>query len=411
MEGICFSCCNAQVTSSVDSPSNHKWRQHLTLQLPEPPAGAVWIHACSVGEVNSVAPLIRELNKAHHIHLTVVTKTGMEQAIRLFGDSVTCSFLPWDIPGVMQRWVSHVKPRILLLTETEFWPGMLNACRRNRIPIIGINTRISDRSFPRYQATRALWQRWLKPVRLFLAQSHIDAERLQALGIEKERIRITGNLKFVIDLPEVDSQSLRAQIDPTLKRPVFVAASTHDGEEKAIISMFRKWQTLTPELICLIVPRHPQRFEQVAEQLQGQQLEFSRWSALPEQPASVILIDAMGQLQKLYTIADLVFIGGSLAPVGGHNPLEAAICGRGVVTGPHIQNFREMMDEMSRQGAAIVARDEQELEEIFIRLIQQPQELCELHAKSALFMQDRGDILEKICSAISPWLTENGGDT
>lgn len=408
VEAGLFSCCNTQVTTQSDSPSDHKWQQHLTLHLPTAPDGCVWLHACSVGEVNSVAPLVRELIKTHTVHLTVVTRTGMAQAQQLFDGRLTISFLPWDIPGLMQRWVNHVKPGMLLLTETEFWPGMLNACRRNNIPVIGINTRISDRSFPRYFASRRLWQRWLRPVRLFLAQSQIDAERLQALGIEPERIRISGNLKFVIDAPQVESEQLRSRIDPTGRRPVFIAASTHEGEEQMIIAMLQQWRHDAPELLCILIPRHPQRFERVAEYLEQQHLAFSRWSALPQEPASIILVDAMGQLQSLFTIADLAFIGGSLTPAGGHNPLEAAICGRGVVTGPHIENFREIMDAMVRHHAAIIARDAQDLEKVVTRLINRPQELHQLHANAALFMQDRNEILVQICTAIAPWLPKAG---
>lgn len=238
-----------------DQPT--KWKQHLAITLPQAyTEGCVWVHACSVGEVNSVAPLIRWLlNRNQHIHLTVVTQTGMQHAQRLFVDQIHISYLPWDFPGRVAKLIDHIRPHLLLLTETEFWPGMLNACSRKDIPVIGINTRISDRSFPRYKATGRLWKHWLKPVRFFLAQSKIDAERLEALGIEKERIKPVGNLKYAIATPEVDADRIRAKVDPSKQRPIILIASTHHNEEQQILNMWPVWKKAEPNLMLLIVPR------------------------------------------------------------------------------------------------------------------------------------------------------------
>ncbi len=382
-----------------------KWRQHLTLDLPETNTGVIWIHACSVGEVASVASLIRRLlEDGRAVHLTVVTRTGFNHARLLFGDNITQTWIPWDLPGLMSRFIRRLQPSLLLLCETEFWPGMLKACKKQHIPIVGVNTRISDRSFPKYSATRFFWQRWLSAVSLFLAQSELDASRLAALGIPAEKIKAVGNLKFAIAAPEVNSRQLRQFIDPSERRPILIVASTHDNEEAQVIASLKSWQQHCPELLTLIVPRHPERFDDVANLLRQQAISYTRYVEQRTGDEAVVLVDAMGVLTGLYTIADLVFIGGSLAPIGGHNPLEAAICGRGVVTGPFVQNFRAVMDDMQHQGAAIIVRDHSELEQAISRLLQRPDELKALHAQAALFMQNQNLVLDKMWEEISPFL-------
>lgn len=387
-----------------------KWQQHLAFSLPQTfKEGCVWVHACSMGEVNSIAPLIHWLlGEEQKIHLTVVTLTGMNQAGRLFQGRIHISYLPWDLPGRMAKLIDHIRPDLLLLTETEFWPGMLNACKKRDIPVIGINTRISDRSFPRYLATARLWKRWLRPVRLFLAQSNIDAERLHALGIENERIHTVGNLKYAITAPAVDADQVRKKIDPSLQRPVLLVASTHHDEEQQILKMWPHWKRARADLMMVFVPRHPERFDLVANDIEATGISFGRWSAPVADRESrndeIILVDAMGVLQQLYTIADMAIIGGTLVPIGGHNPLEAAICGRGVITGPSIQNFREMINDMQREGAAIVCSDASELQQAVLRLLKHPDELKNLNAHAIGFINERGDVMEKVCEAISPWL-------
>ena len=386
----------------------------MAFDLPEAAHGCVWIHACSVGEVASVAPLIRSLaEKGIRLHLTVVTHTGFRHAMQLFSSlpGFSLSYLPWDLPGLMRRLTKRLQPSLLLLTETEFWPGMLNACKRLSIPVIGINTRISDRSFPRYLRTRKLWRRWLSPVVLFLAQSDIDKTRLEAIGIEPARIQALGNLKYAISPPAVDAKALRQKLDPSEKKPIFVAGSTHADEEAQLLQEWQTWKQACPELLLVIVPRHPERFEQVAGLLEAQQLRFIRWSELTnsDNPSvDIVLIDAMGVLQNLYAIADLAFIGGSLADKGGHNPLEAAICGRGAITGPHVQNFREIMQQMQHVGAAVITRNSEELHAAVLRLLAHPEELRELHARASTFMHERSAVLGKVLDAIKPYLAKAG---
>ncbi len=382
-----------------------KWQQQFAVWLPPQQRGCIWIHACSVGEVASIAPLLHNLKKqGHTLHLTVVTATGFAHANRLFNHLATISYLPWDLPFNMKRLVKQLQPALLLLTETEFWPGMLNACKQNNIPIIGINTRISDRSFPRYKATRLLWKKWLKPVSLFLAQSPEDAERLIAMGVSARKVKAIGNLKYAATAPDVDSNALRKRLDASGQRPILLIASSHNDEEKQLLKMWPTWHQHCPELLTIIVPRHPERFDEVAELITSQGHTLSRWSETMQHHANFILIDAMGVLGSLYTVADLVIIAGSLSNIGGHNPLEAAVCGRGVVTGPHIQNFRAMMQHMIQMKAAIVCASVEEMEHSITQLLQYPDQLQDLHKHAALMMQQHCDTLQKMMNAITPWL-------
>jgi len=382
-----------------------KLRQHLTLDLPQPPLHPVWIHACSVGEVASTASFVHALlSRNHAVHMTVVTATGMAQAKRLFGNKITISYLPWDIPGLMTRLINRLKPRLFLLTETEFWPGMLATCRHRGIPVIGINTRISDRSFPRYRASRWFWRRCLSHVEVFFAQSRLDAERLQAIGVEPNRIQIMGNLKYTITTPRVDAASIRKRLDPGQQRPILLAASTHPDEESSLLHMLPQWRKICPDLLLVLVPRHPERFDTVGRMIRQLGFSCARWSEHDAPGADVVMIDAMGVLRELYTVADLVFIGGSLVPVGGHNPLEATVCGRSVITGPYVHNFREIMGTLQRESAALVARDAEELEQIIQSSLINPDELQAMHARAAAFMKNKVDILPTIMSAIEPHL-------
>jgi len=407
------SCSNTAMRESGFTTSG-KWRQHLTIDLPQTRHGCIWVHACSVGEVGSVTPLIHALlEQGHTVHLTVVTATGFAHADRLLGDSISLSFLPWDLPMAMMRLVRSLKPSLLLLAETEFWPGMLSACRKQDIPVIGINTRISDRSFPRYQASRWLWKRWLAPVSLFLPQSQTDAERLIAIGVAADKIEVAGNLKYAIRAPVADSKALREKLDINSSRPILLIASTHEGEDSRLLDMWPAWHATCPELLTVIVPRHPERFDQVAALIRERGYRLSRWSELHDHDTNrydtdFVLLDSMGILTGLYTVADVVIVAGSLENIGGHNPLEAAICGRGVVTGPYVQNFRDIMAEMQQSEAAIISRNDSELEAAITRLLSHPDELRNLNASAALFIQDRAQVLERILAAIQTWMPDPG---
>jgi len=378
-----------------------KWRQHLALDLPHVADTPIWIHACSVGEVASVAPLIRALlQQKRALHLTVVTATGMQHAQRCFAKQMSMSYLPWDILGRCAKLLQHIQPCALLIAETEFWPGLLKAAKQQQVPVISINTRISDRSFPRYQKTAFYWRHVLSGIDLFLAQSDVDAQRLQKIGVQAQRIQSIGNLKYATSRPNFDMNALHRQVDPSQQRPILLLASSHDDEEQQLLSCLSAWHKQCPDLLLVIVPRHPQRFAKVASHIQTSGFSMRRWSEQTRQPVDVLLVDAMGILTQLYALCDVAIIAGSLVDIGGHNPLEAAIWGKGVVTGPYIQNFRQIMAEMQQQGAAIVCQNKEELSTSICQLLKSKQQRMQLNRAATHMMQGKDDILQKTLQAL-----------
>jgi len=394
------------MSSSYVSCSPRKWSQHFLWDKPKKKPSCVWIHACSVGEVASVVPLIQTLHaQGHAMHITVITRTGFEHASKQLGDMASISYLPWDLPSLMRRFVRHLQPQLLLLTETEFWPGMLKACAQQGVSIVGVNTRISNRSFPKYYATRFLWRRWLAHVDMFLPQSDVDVTRLIRMGVDANKVQAVGNLKYAITTPIVDAQALRQYVDASATRPIILLASTHDDEEQRVLKMWQVWHRQQANILLVIVPRHPERFDNVANMIKASGMTLARWSDNDNtQGADVLLVDAMGVLQSLYTIADIAVIGGSLVPVGGHNPLEAAICGRGALTGPYIHNFQQVMTDMQKASAAIVAKDDDELESLVLEMLREPEKLQKLHAHAALFMQKNTQVLKRMSDVIESFL-------
>jgi len=373
------------------------------LLLPPHRPGCVWLHACSVGEVASSRPLIeRLLAEGLQVHLTTITATGEAHSRRLFGARITRSFLPLDLPGAFERFVRALAPRACLVMETEFWPGMLRACARHGIPVLSVNTRISDRSYPRYRATRWFWRRALEPVRRFLAQSERDARRLVEIGASPDRVVITGNLKYAVDAPQVDAQALRAKLDPWGARTIWLAGSTHAGEEEALAQAFVQLKPKHRNLLLVVVPRHPERFDEAEEALARFGLRIRRWNDPASPEDDLVLVDAMGVLAGLYFACDLAFVGGSLVPVGGHNPLEAARAGRGVLAGPHLQNFREIYDEMQRKGAAIVVQNASELANAVDRLLRNREERAHLDAAARDIVTQKREIFARIWREVAP---------
>ncbi len=365
----------------------------------------MWVHACSVGEVGSVAALVeRLLAHGEAVHLTVITETGYAHAKRLFGEKITVSHLPLDLPGFFARFLQILRPKLLLLVETEFWPGMLRACRRRGVPVVGVNTRISPRAFPKYRRTRWLWRWALAGVACFFAQSEADAERLKALGVDERRIQVVGNLKFAAPAPEVDAAALRARFDPWGTRLVFLAGSTHAGEEAMLARVVGRVRVRHPELLFVVVPRHPERFDEAEAEIAKTGLSVRRWQEQATVDDVAVLVDAMGVLAGLYFACDLAFVGGSLVPIGGHNPLEPARAGRGVLSGPHVENFAEVYAAMQWEGAAIVVPDEKALGDALMRLIEHPEERAAFDARARRFAQRQGAALDRIWETVSRYL-------
>jgi len=344
--------------------------------VPTVKPGGFWIQAVSVGEVEIARRLIRELDIAAPglpVFLTATTATGLALARKTAGGRVVVHPCPLDLGRPLRRVLNSVRPSLLLLVETEIWPEMLHQTAARNIPAVIANARLSEQSFGRYLRVRSLLRPLLEPVRMVLARSEADAERFAALGIPEDRLQVTGNVKYDL-VPNTDPLPWASQLSEwSSGRPIFVAGSTMEGEEEIILrALDRLPEALRPFLV--LAPRHPERFGDVAHLLEDRGLTVARRSALDAAPATpdCFLLDTIGELSRAYRGAAAAFIGGSLVPTGGHNPLEPAVWATPVLSGPHVHNFQEVYAEMTAGGGAVIVGDSETLADTLRRWLEDP---------------------------------------
>jgi 3-deoxy-D-manno-octulosonic-acid transferase len=326
--------------------------------LPRLPAPGIWVHAVSVGEVTAAAPLVRALQArypAKSVVVTTMTPTGSQRVQDLFGATVTHSYVPYDMPGPVRRFFERARPELALILETEIWPNLYHECGRLRVPLVLASARVSPKSVRRYRILFSLIRDTLAHGIVIGAQTPADAARFRSLGASAARTQVTGNIKFDYELPPevpVRGREWRARNAPG--RPVWIAASTHHGEEEAVLEAHRHLLARYPDALLILVPRHPERFAAVAGLLQRVGLRYvTRSSGEQCGPGvPVFLGDSMGELTMFYAAADLAFVGGSLVPVGGHNLLEPAALGIPVITGRHNENAADIAELLQDCGAA-----------------------------------------------------------
>lgn len=345
------------------------------------PAGAsptIWVHAVSLGEVTAAAPLIRAVRARYPqfpVILTTATPTGRAKAHSLFGDSVAVRFLPYDTPGSMRRFVARARPRLAIILETELWPNLFFECRRRGIPVVLASARLSLKSVARYRRFGGLFRPVFSAGTLVAAQSAEDAERFIAIGAAPDRTHVIGNVKFdmVADAAQIE-QGLTLRSTLWSGRPVWIAGSTHAGEEEMVLAAHAELQANIAGALLLLVPRHPERFQAVADLLSRGGFRFDRRSSRKAvQPdTQVLLVDTVGELASLYAAVDVAFVGGSLVPVGGHNLLEPAALGVPVITGPYQSNGKEIAQLLLERGAALEVGDTAELADVLTRLFADP---------------------------------------
>jgi 3-deoxy-D-manno-octulosonic-acid transferase len=315
----------------------------------------LWVHAVSVGEVQAALPLLRHLlRQGHRVLVTTTTPTGAARLRELFGDAVQHRYTPFDLQSIVRRFLGHVRPRWLLVMETEIWPNMLAVCAGQGIGSILVNARLSARSARRYARVAAFSAETMRRFNCIAAQSAADAERFVGLGVDPARITVTGSIKF--DVRQPASLTDRAEVLRRAwgnDRPVWVAASTREGEEEQVLAAHRRVRASLPGALLVLVPRHPERFERVASLVQRLGFPLVRRSSGDPCGAetSVYLGDSMGELELFFAAADVAFVGGSLVPTGGHNLLEPAAAGLPVLAGPHTFNFAEIARLLREHGA------------------------------------------------------------
>lgn len=334
-----------------------------------PPAPCIWVHAVSVGETRAAQPLVEALLARwpdHTLLLTGMTPTGREAGRQVYGERVVQAYLPYDYPGAVRRFFRHFRPRLGVLMETEIWPNLLAAADAAGVPVALANARLSARSARGYTRLRALAEPAFARIAAVAAQTGADAERLRGLGAKS--VEVCGNLKFDV-APSADKITLGKSWRTAIgTRPVWLAASTREGEEELILQAFSR--IAVANLLLVLVPRHPQRFDAVAALVERAGLALQRRSAgLPSAGTRVWLGDSMGEMAAYYSLADLAFIGGSLLPLGGQNLIEAAACACPVLIGPHTFNFAQASADAIAAGAARRITDAEELEKAVTRLL------------------------------------------
>lgn len=385
------------------------WRQRLGLvtRSAEP---VVWVHAVSVGETIAAAPLVRtilERNPHQPVLTTAMTPTGSERARALFGSRVQYAYSPYDTPGSADRFVERVRPRVLVIMETELWPNLIAACERRGVPVCLINARLSERSAVGYERVPSLARPLLQSIRWIAAQADDDARRFCRIGARPERVSVTGSVKFDIDVSEEQRQRAEQLRNDWGERPVWIAASTHDGEDAPLLEAHRKIQSRLPEALLVLVPRHPERFDTVGALIQSKGLRLARRSrSETAHRADVYLADTMGELMTLYGTSDVAFVGGSLIERGGHNPLEPAAWGVPVVTGPHVFNFDTIYDQLSEGGAMISVADESALADAVGRLLAEPEDAQRVGRNARAVVNANRGALHRIVEGIETRLSD-----
>ncbi|MFS1165540.1 lipid IV(A) 3-deoxy-D-manno-octulosonic acid transferase [Aeromonas salmonicida] len=337
-----------------------RWAEHLGRTPASGQEAPLWIHAVSVGETLAISPFIRALKAERPdlpILLTTTTRTGAEQAAKL-GDLVVHRYAPLDYPWAVAAFLKCIKPRALWVMETELWPNWLAACEARHLPVTIINARLSERSCQRYARFQGAFDTLSRPLTHLLCQHQDDAERFARLGIGRERLAVTGSIKFDIQLgDEVQARghALRQQLGQS--RPVWIAASTHQGEDEQVLAAFDLVLQRHPRALLILVPRHPERFDRVAELCTPYGCVRRTGGDPIRETDKVYLGDTMGELPLMLAAADVAFVGGSLVKVGGHNLLEPAALGKPCLTGPAYFNFSDITRQLVAQGGAALVAD------------------------------------------------------
>lgn len=352
---------------SVKAPGYRKrWLERLGIFPAPTDWGGLWIHAVSVGEVQAVVPLIRQLledNPGLPITVTTTTPTGSARVREQLDEQVFHVYLPYDLPLALTGFIRRVRPRVLLMVETEIWPNLLHLCRRHGVYTLLANARLSEKSARRYARLGSFTRQTFSDIDRIAAQADADAMRFRELGVAAANVTVTGSIKFDMRMPASLDEQVEVLRRDWAGRPVWVAGSTHEGEDELVLFAHHKVLSRFPDALLILVPRHPERFDRVGGLCKRERLRMARRSRSGEysRETQVYLGDTMGELPILLGSADVAFIGGSLVPTGGHNMLEASAQGVAVCFGPHVFNFAAISQLLIEEGAACQVDNEAEL--------------------------------------------------
>jgi 3-deoxy-D-manno-octulosonic-acid transferase len=374
---------------------------------PRPAGPLIWIHGASVGEILSVVPLIERIRaRDFEVLVTSGTVTSAALAERRLPKGALHQFIPLDAPRFVERFLKHWRPDLALFVESDLWPNLILACADRKIPMIMVNGRLSERSFSRWRLVPSMIAALLSRFDLCLAQSAADAQRFAQLGAP--RVTSTGNLKLDTPSPPVEQSTLRQLATLIAVRVVVAAASTHPGEETAIIAAHRRLRPRTPSLLTVIVPRHPSRGPAIADiaKVAGLNVALRSRGELPKRDIDIYIADTLGELGLIYRLAPIVFMGGSLASHGGQNPIEAIKLGSAVVHGPNVWNFAEIYDSLDQSRGAALVTDEETLTKRLGELITNPSARKALAEAAGETLQKLGGALDRTLAALEPYLMQ-----
>lgn len=405
---------------SIKAPAyRHRWIERFGFVTPVAnDRKTLWVHAVSVGETLAALPLIRRLLQDYPDHvliLTTTTPTGSERVQALFTHELASgrlqhSYAPYDLPWMLDRFLDRCHPSMVVIMETELWPNLVHGCALRVIPVIVANARLSEKSARGYGRLAALTRSMLGEITAIASQNRTDGERFIALGLAADKLSVTGSIKFDLELGD-DIRAMaaqqRANWNCSDRRSVWLAASTHPGEDEIIVDAFLELRKSFPSLLLVLVPRHPERFNRVYELCRSKQLTLARRSeninAPIEENVTVLLGDTMGELLWMYGACDIAFVGGSLVPVGGHNLIEPAAWAKPIVTGHHLHNFSEISALLSAQQALYVCQSPAELQAIMSSLLADPETGRRAGMNAQKVADENRGALARLLAVIAPY--------
>jgi 3-deoxy-D-manno-octulosonic-acid transferase len=381
--------------------------------------GCLWFHAASVGEVQSVQPIVRALHSrfpALPILVSTFTPAGKRLAQRVMPAAATVCLLPVDVPWIIRRWVRRLCPRMVIVQETELWPNFFRALARERIPVVIVNGRLSPRSSARYRWIRPFMRRVFADVTMVLAQSEVVAQRFIGLGLCGRRLRVVGNTNIDWSLMQAEQPGGTSDLMSLVSgRRLLIGGSTHEGEETALLAVYRRLRDRHPDLVLVLAPRHLERIETVVRHVRSYQYEALRRSqyqadAGARLPAeAVVILDTLGELPSLYRLCTVAFVGGSLVPIGGHNVLEPAVWAKPLFFGPYMHHFPELAALLCRAGGAVQVRNADELYAGMARVLEQPEVGQNMGQRAFEALQSNRGALEQTLGLLTE-LLQQGAD-
>ncbi|WP_075183382.1 lipid IV(A) 3-deoxy-D-manno-octulosonic acid transferase [Pantoea sp. 1.19] len=389
-----------------------RWAERYGFCAGKVAPDGILLHSVSVGETLAAVPLVRALRHRYPtlpITVTTMTPTGSERAQSAFGKDVHHVYLPYDLPGSLRRFLDTVNPRLVIIMETELWPNLIATLHERKIPLVIANARLSARSAKGYAKLGGVMRRLLQRITLIAAQHQDDGDRFVQLGLKRSQLAITGSLKFDISVtPELAARAITLRRQWAPRRPVWIATSTHEGEEAIILQAHRQLLASFPTLLLILVPRHPERFTTARELTQKMDFSYTLRSSgeIPSSSTQVVIGDSMGELMLLYGIADLAFVGGSLVERGGHNPLEPAAHAIPVLMGPHTWNFKDICGKLQQADGLITVTDANAIEkEVKTLLTDEDYRLWYGRHAVEVLHQNQG-ALQRVLQLLEPYLPQ-----